>query len=210
MQAGVDTDVIFARIPSNALDPKPSEAQQQSRHTPPATQETLPVVLEHRACQCKGATAALAAGAHEAHSGGNGHVSSTVNGGPNVPTVGQQASMPCPAAGGECPVLPQEASCPSSAAGPLCESAEEGEGKGGSSMEGAGLQWDLPEGVELDDCLMLWLGDEDAPALTQLMLTYSRRFPPPSLILEQPFSASSNHHNGLLCHGSVAMAHYIE
>ena len=58
-------------------------------------------------------------------------------------------------------------------------------------MSGAGLQWDLPEGVELDDCLMLWLGAGDAPALTQLMLTYSRRFPPPSLILEQSSSTSS-------------------
>ena len=43
-------------------------------------------------------------------------------------------------------------------------------------MEMAGLQWDLPEGLESDDCLMLWLGEGDAPALTQLMLTCSRCF----------------------------------
>ena len=46
-------------------------------------------------------------------------------------------------------------------------------------MAVAGLQWNLPEGMGLNDCLMLWLGDENAPALTQLMLTYSRYFPLP-------------------------------
>ena len=40
-------------------------------------------------------------------------------------------------------------------------------------MEVAGLQWDLPEEVEMEDCILLWLGEVDTPAMTQLMLTYS-------------------------------------
>ena len=40
-------------------------------------------------------------------------------------------------------------------------------------MEVAGLQWDLPEGVEMEDCILLWLGEVDTPAMTQLMLKYS-------------------------------------
>lgn len=43
-----------------------------------------------------------------------------------------------------------------------------------SSMAAAGLVWDLPEGVDAEDCLWLWLGDDDAPALTQLLMTHSR------------------------------------
>ena len=40
-------------------------------------------------------------------------------------------------------------------------------------MEVAGLQWELPEGVEMEDCILLWLGEVDTPAMTQLMLKYS-------------------------------------
>ena len=40
-------------------------------------------------------------------------------------------------------------------------------------MEVAGLQWDLPEGVEMEECILLWLGEVDTPAMTQLMLMYS-------------------------------------
>ncbi|BDA47727.1 probable 2-(3-amino-3-carboxypropyl)histidine synthase subunit 2 [Coccomyxa sp. Obi] len=43
-----------------------------------------------------------------------------------------------------------------------------------SRMAAAGLVWELPEGVDPEDCLWLWLGDDDAPALTQLLMTYSR------------------------------------
>ena len=43
-----------------------------------------------------------------------------------------------------------------------------------SSMKAAGLVWELPHGVDAEDCLWLWLGDDDAPALTQLLMTYSR------------------------------------
>ena len=38
----------------------------------------------------------------------------------------------------------------------------------------AGLQWELPDGVDLEDCVMLWVGKGDAPALTQLLLMYSK------------------------------------
>ncbi|EIE23796.1 diphthamide biosynthesis protein [Coccomyxa subellipsoidea C-169] len=48
------------------------------------------------------------------------------------------------------------------------------EGSRAGHWVAAGLQWDLPEGVDAQDCLWLWLGDDDAPALTQLLMTYSR------------------------------------
>ncbi len=48
------------------------------------------------------------------------------------------------------------------------------EGSGAGHWAAAGLQWDLPNGVDAQDCLWLWLGDDDAPALTQLLMTYSR------------------------------------
>lgn len=41
-------------------------------------------------------------------------------------------------------------------------------------MSTAGLAWYVPEGVHAEDCLWMWLGDDGAPALTQLLMTYSR------------------------------------
>ena len=66
----------------------------------------------------------------------------------------------------------QASSCPEGAADPL--SGAETQGRSSRHTEVAGLQWNMPEGTGLEDCVMLWLGDGDAPALTQLMLTYSR------------------------------------
>ena len=43
-----------------------------------------------------------------------------------------------------------------------------------ASSLAAGLAWQLPEGIEPGDCLWLWLGDDDAPALTELLMTQSR------------------------------------
>ena len=44
----------------------------------------------------------------------------------------------------------------------------------GASPGAAGLQWDLPEGISASKCLWLWIGQQDAPALTELLLTHSR------------------------------------
>ena len=164
MQAGVDTNVVVANVPSNVLDPKTKVARQLSPCAPIARQQALPAASEDGACQCREAAAASAAAAHEAHGDDSSHESSAVNGG--APATEQQASTLSPAV----------ADCPNDAAEPLPESAGEGKGEAGTHMAVAGLQWDLPEGVDLSDCLMLWLGEEDAPALTQLMLTYSRCF----------------------------------
>ena len=159
------TVVVAANIPSNVLDPMPRSAE-------PASQHTLPAAAEHEPCHCKAAAAALAAAPSKGNGDGSSHESSAVNTGPAA--AEQQAKTSCQAAGGECSVLPNEGFSLHSANEPLPEEA--GEGKAGSHTGLAGLQWDLPEGIDLSDCLMLWLGDGDAPALTQLMLTYSRCF----------------------------------
>ncbi|KAK9862533.1 hypothetical protein WJX84_012448 [Apatococcus fuscideae] len=39
---------------------------------------------------------------------------------------------------------------------------------------GGGLAWDLPPGVVMDDCMLLWLGNDTAPQLQHLHLTYNR------------------------------------
>ena len=43
---------------------------------------------------------------------------------------------------------------------------------------GGGLAWDLPPGVVMDDCMLLWLGNDTAPQLQHLHLTYNRWSPP--------------------------------
>lgn len=87
----------------------------------------------------------------------------------------QQNGLFSEAAHGQSPevsVAHQARSCPEGAADPL--SGAETEGRSSRHMEVAGLHWNMPEGMGLEDCVMLWLGDGDAPALTQLMLMYSR------------------------------------
>ena len=157
------TAVVAASIPSNVLDPKPRSAE-------PASQHTIPAASESKACHCAVATGPPAAVTPEANGDGSSHDSSAVNGGPDA--AEQYASTSCQAAGNKSPILLQGSLCPHSAEQPLSEEA--GQGRAGSHTEIAGLQWDLPEGVDLSDCLLLWLGDDDAPALTQLMLTFSR------------------------------------
>lgn len=43
-----------------------------------------------------------------------------------------------------------------------------------SSGHIAGYSWQLPPGAKLDECIMVWVGSDDVPALTHLHLTYSR------------------------------------
>ena len=202
----METGVVVANTPSKVLDPKPRIEQEQSLCPSLASQQALPAASKGGSCQCKEATAASSTAAHEAHGDGISHESGSVNGVP--PATEQHASMPCPAMGEQCSDAQQEADCPDHAAQPLPESAGEGKGKVGTHVAVAGLQWDLPEGVDLDDCLILWLGDEDAPALTQLMLTYSRYFPlsitmPEAAMSDQQHALTPNH---AFCHTSGAEA----
>ena len=43
---------------------------------------------------------------------------------------------------------------------------------------GGGLAWNLPAGVLIEDCMLLWLGSETAPQLQHLHLTYNRHVVP--------------------------------
>lgn len=52
-------------------------------------------------------------------------------------------------------------------------------GSGGESsrkFRAAGLVCNLPEDVQPEECLWLWLGDDHAPALTELLMSHSRSF----------------------------------
>ena len=50
-------------------------------------------------------------------------------------------------------------------------------GGASSCAAAAGLTWQLPEGIDPGNCLWLWLGQDDAPALTELLMTHSRCLP---------------------------------
>lgn len=43
-----------------------------------------------------------------------------------------------------------------------------------SSGHIAGYSWQLPPGAKQDECIMVWVGSDDVPALTHLHLTYSK------------------------------------
>ena len=83
--------------------------------------------------------------------------------------------MPCQELGGSSPAQ-QQTSPDLQGSAAVAESRPEMVALGGSTRhnQAAGLQWELPEGVDLEDCVMLWVGEGDAPALTQLLLMYSR------------------------------------
>ena len=43
-----------------------------------------------------------------------------------------------------------------------------------SSGQIAGYSWQLPAGVRLEECIMMWVGPDHVPALTHLHLTFSK------------------------------------
>ena len=83
--------------------------------------------------------------------------------------------MPCRELGGSSPAQ-QQTSPDLQTSAAVAEPCPELAARGGSTRHNqvAGLQWELPEGMDLEDCVMLWVGEGDAPALTQLLLMYSR------------------------------------
>jgi hypothetical protein len=76
-------------------------------------------------------------------------------------------------------MLEPGAGSPMSGAAALPEDVESSSQPAGGapSCGAAGLTWQLPAGVDAGDCLWLWLGQDDAPALTELLMTHSRCLP---------------------------------
>ena len=66
------------------------------------------------------------------------------------------------------------ASSPSGNAASQAELAAVQPGDGRSTSSAAGLLWQLPAGVALEQTAFVWVGDPGAPALRQLQLEHSR------------------------------------
>ena len=74
-----------------------------------------------------------------------------------------------------------EGTCETTDAQQQSDVAAEGAVDGTSSVAGgcvtgqiAGYTWTLPAGMQQEDCVMMWIGPQDAAALTHLQLTFNK------------------------------------
>jgi hypothetical protein len=149
-QAGIEVPFAVADVVTRHLEP----SAPASRQVPSADNRSDAGVSA--ACSCR--TAAEGAGTRSAAQ-------------PDTPrhcaSDGRQAREPPVSQ----PLAASEAAVPRLGAGSGLGGAKSKSGC--RHFSEAGLSCSLPEGVEEEQCLWVWLGDEDAPALTQLMLTHS-------------------------------------
>jgi hypothetical protein len=198
MQADLDVPFIVAKVPAHELDPVPSSSPQpptstsQALHagchgsTPTAptahhstdesnSSNTCSISQEARHRISAGTTGPqgqpegtpsggcaafgnIVACCRDGQPGNHVSESTSSQNGRQVTSV--HSHVPC------CRVAPLTQ--PQTTATPAFQAASPGH------WAAAGLEWNLPEGVDAQDCLWLWLGEDDAPALTQLLMTYSR------------------------------------
>ena len=180
MQAKVNLEVTAASIPSRVLDPTSDglvqlACPQSSSAAPEAAR--APAVPAHptgnmaqgdlQQSACTDSANGQAMSADLSISGAPQHPAQT-------PCWGQSEGLPaiqglCSSSSSVLQQSAQPAAFQDQAEGSL-DAEVQGRGR---HMEVAGLQWDLPEGVEMEDCILLWLGELGTPAMTQLMFTYS-------------------------------------
>ena len=147
--------VIAARIPRQVVEPTSALALQQAGPAKQLYRQSASQATGHDICACAAAASVNGSAALDAAE----QPTSTLSQEPRESSSAQQHTSP---------------DLRTSAA--AAESRPDLATRGGSTRHNhvAGLQWELPEVVDLEDCVMLWVGEGDAPALTQLLLMYSR------------------------------------
>lgn len=165
MQAAVEKSVVVASIPSKFIDPFPQGAPSGLCTASSICRQSAPELSTHGACDCMLPSAAAAEqihrdASHEARDHNNGSLSAEQK----KAAASENLDRSCPGQHST------HSDCQDTAKQISKEKRESSRGH----MEVAGLQWDLPDGVAMEDCVLMWLGEDDVPALTQLMLMYGR------------------------------------
>jgi hypothetical protein len=172
MQAGVAKEVIAARIPSQIIEPRSAPALQQAGPAKQLCRQSLSQATGRDTCACAPAASVNGSAAMQEASDSSQH---RRPGSDTLDAAEQHTSTPCQEPRGSSPAQ-QQTSPDLQTSAAAAELRPELVTNGGSTRhhQVAGLQWELPEGLDLEDCAMLWVGEGDAPALTQLLLMYSR------------------------------------
>lgn len=165
-------EVIAARIPSKMLDPASGPALQQAGSAKQFCRQSPSQATGQDTCACAPAASLNGSAAMQGASDCSQH---RRPGSDALDAAEQHSGMPCRELGGSSPAQ-QQTSPDLQTSAAVAEPRPEMVARGGSTRhnQAAGLQWELPEGMDLEDCVMLWVGEGDAPALTQLLLMYSR------------------------------------